>query len=360
MRSDLLDVYTDYLIVSSSQTTATGLSSLSDETISHDEVTRMLKGGSLNSKTLWKAVKPQLKQIASSEGVLIIDDTISQKPHTDENEIVCWHYDHAVNRTVKGINFVSLLYEHQGVRLPIDVEIVAKTEHYVDAKSGKLKRRSPRTKNAMFRQMTTRAKDLGVEFGYVLADSWYASAENMLWVRTHIACDFLFALKSNRLVATSAEEKANGLYQPVSDVAMDSGQCIDVYLKGIPFQMRLGCYDFKNGDGTTGVLYLLSSDMSIEAEGMLELYKRRWSIETYHRSLKQNTSLQKSPTRRPSTQRSHLFASILAFVKLESLKLSTRLNHYAIKQRIYLRALVKAMDELHQLKKIDANFPVFA
>ena len=26
--------------------------------------------------------------------VLIIDDSIAEKPYTDENDIICWHYDH--------------------------------------------------------------------------------------------------------------------------------------------------------------------------------------------------------------------------------------------------------------------------
>jgi hypothetical protein len=26
--------------------------------------------------------------------VLILDDSIAEKPYTDENDIICWHYDH--------------------------------------------------------------------------------------------------------------------------------------------------------------------------------------------------------------------------------------------------------------------------
>jgi hypothetical protein len=39
---DIFDLYTDYLITSFSYTTATGLSDLVDNTISHDPVTRFL------------------------------------------------------------------------------------------------------------------------------------------------------------------------------------------------------------------------------------------------------------------------------------------------------------------------------
>jgi hypothetical protein len=39
---DIFDLYTDYLITSFSHTTATGLSGLVDNAISHDPVTRFL------------------------------------------------------------------------------------------------------------------------------------------------------------------------------------------------------------------------------------------------------------------------------------------------------------------------------
>lgn len=46
----------------------------------------------------------------SVKGVLIIDDSIEEKPFTDENEIFACHYDHSKERNVNGINacFVSL------------------------------------------------------------------------------------------------------------------------------------------------------------------------------------------------------------------------------------------------------------
>jgi hypothetical protein len=55
---NLLDLYTDYLIVAPGQTTATGLSALSEGKISHDQVTRLLSSGKIGSSALWKEVKP--------------------------------------------------------------------------------------------------------------------------------------------------------------------------------------------------------------------------------------------------------------------------------------------------------------
>ncbi|KTD31605.1 transposase, partial [Legionella israelensis] len=70
-----------------------------------------------------------------------------------------------------------------------------------------------------------------------------------------------------------------------------------VYLKGLDFPVRLLKKIFKNENGSTGVLYLVSNDMTSSAERLYEVYQKRWRIEEYHKSIKQNASLNKSPTR---------------------------------------------------------------
>ena len=68
---------------------------------------------------------------------------IIEKPYTDENEIICWHYDHAKGRNVKGLNLITTLYFAQEVALPVAFEIVAKTETYVDQEDRQRKTPQP-------------------------------------------------------------------------------------------------------------------------------------------------------------------------------------------------------------------------
>jgi hypothetical protein len=111
MNTQLLDLYTDYLISSFGATTATRWSELRNGQVSHDRITRMWAGKKQDSAELWQWVKPQVRKVQSAERVMIIDDSIEEKPYTDENEIVCWHYDHSKDRLVKGINFMTMLYQ---------------------------------------------------------------------------------------------------------------------------------------------------------------------------------------------------------------------------------------------------------
>ena len=120
MKTDTLELYTDYLISHIGYATATGLSSLLDGEISHDKVTRFLSERQYTGKDLWQQVKAVVRQIESEAGVLIFDDTIQEKAWTDENDLICWHYDHVSGRTVKGINLLNALYHHNGVSIPVD------------------------------------------------------------------------------------------------------------------------------------------------------------------------------------------------------------------------------------------------
>ncbi len=91
MKNPLLDLYSDYLISSFAQTTATGLSRLLDNAVSHDQITRFLSGADYTSRDLWALVKPAVRAVEADDGVLIFDDTAEEKPHSDENERLRHH-----------------------------------------------------------------------------------------------------------------------------------------------------------------------------------------------------------------------------------------------------------------------------
>jgi len=72
-------------------------------------------------------------------------------------------------------------------------------------------------------------------------------------------------------------------------------------------------------------------------------------VECSHKSLKQHVSLTKSPTQTVTTQTNHFFAALCGFIKLERLKVNTKLNHFALKSKLYLNALHSAFSTLRHL-----------
>ena len=97
-------------------------------------------------------------------------------------------------------------------------------------------------------------------------------------------------------------------------------------------------------------MYLACSDFDCDETRLETIYKKRWNVEVFHKTLKSNTSLAKSPTKSIRTQSNHVFMSIYAAFQLECLKLKHKMNHFALRNRIYITALQQAMSELHLLK----------
>jgi len=351
MNQELFDLYTDYLISAFGPTTATGLARLLDGQVSHDQVTRLLATEPQKSADLWRVVKPLVRQVERPDAVLSIDDSIGEKPYTDENEIVCWHWSHSFDRHVKGIEFLTAFYHAGEVSLPIAFDLVEKTEAYLDPKTGTEKRRSPVTKNERYRRLLRVAAHNQVSFRYVLNDVWFASADNMKYVKGDLKKEFVMPLKRNRKVAVSADDKRRGQYVAVSTLDLPAGTTRDIWLEDVPFAVLLLKQVFTNDDGSTGVRYLVTSDLTLDYDRITKLFHKRWGIEVYHKSLKQNASLEKSPTRTETTQRNHLFASLCAYVKLERLKLKTKLSHFTLKTKLYQAALRTAYAELVKLKE---------
>ena len=79
MGRDILDLYSDYLLYSNGQTTATGLSEILEGDISHDKITRFLTTELFDEKTLWKKVKKIVRAYEAEDACLIYDDTIVEK-----------------------------------------------------------------------------------------------------------------------------------------------------------------------------------------------------------------------------------------------------------------------------------------
>jgi hypothetical protein len=350
MKMNMLDLYSDYLISSFGATTATGLAKLLKGDINHDEVTQWLAHKERTSAEFWVKVKPYVRKIESEEGVLIIDDSIEEKPYTDENAQICWHYDHSKDRQVKGINFLTSLYSNQDIAIPMGYQLITKTEYYVNKKTGKTSRRSEKGKNEYFRELVAQAMKNQIQFRYLLNDSWFASSENMRFIKGEQNKDFIMPLKVNRKIALSQEDKAQGKYVKLEAVNLEENSKKEIYLEGVKFPLSLIKQVFVNEDDSIGVLYLVTSDLTISYKQITTIYRKRWKVEEYHKSLKQNVSLSKSPTKTVDSQANHFFASLWGYVKLEVLKLNSKLNHFALKSKLYIKALQQSYLEWQSLK----------
>ena len=349
MNNELLELYTDYRISSFGAATATGLSERVDGTVRHDRVTRVLSERDETSREWWLQVKKAVREIECDDAVLICDDTIQDKPWTDESELICGHFDHGQNRTVTGLNLLNALYHRGGVSIPVACRLLRPPIQFCAVATRQVKRARAVTKNDWVQDRFLRCGQNRLKFRYVLRDSGFAATGNFDLIRAqgkHVVA----MLTANRWVALSAADTPQGRFVRVDSLGVADKQAVCGGLTGVDPDVLLVGRVLTNQDGSTGRLRLVCSDLTCDGEQVAARYQNRWRVEDYHKSLKSNAALAKSPTRTLRTQQNPVFMTICAVFQLERLQMTHKLNHFALRAKRYVTAIQHAFSELARLK----------
>jgi len=350
----LQDIYINFALSSFGKIEMTKLSKLTGS--SHDIFTKkLLLNSSLDDdKRLWNKIKPFLRDYENEDnGCIIVDDMLMHKPWTKVNGIVCWHYDHVFQRQQKGILLLNFQYtDATGISIPLGYEIITKTEDKWNEEYQKYVKKSLFSKNEIMQDKLNILHFYNeVKYKYILFDKWFASINNLVFIEEELNKKFVCPIKSNRKIALTEKERNNGKYVNISTIDMEGGSSRLIYLEGYEKPLRVIKQVVKNGDdGESNYLYLVTNDIGLSFNKVLEIYKRRWKIEEYHKSLKQNLHIEHSPTKVEISQRNHIHLSVCGFIKLEKFRLHYKMNHFAIKEKIYIEALKSAYQKVQELQ----------
>lgn len=93
-----------------------------------------------------------------------------------------------------------------------------------------------------------------IKYKYVLADSWFSSKENMTFIRQDLDKHFVMALKSNRTVALSEQDKQQGAFIRIDSLDWSKQESVRGWLKGLDFPVLIHRQVFTNKDGSTGIV----------------------------------------------------------------------------------------------------------
>ncbi|MEL6629376.1 MAG: IS701 family transposase, partial [Bacteroidota bacterium] len=159
---------------------------------------------------------------------------------------------------------------------------------------------------------------------------------------------FLRSLSDKAIVRELFRAK-NGEFHRIDQVdQLEAGKVLKVYLRSIAQAVLVTKQVFTNKDGSQGILYLMATDLTMNYDQITMIYKKRWKIEEYHKSLKQHTALAGSPTKVIETQANHFYAAIMAYIKLEQLRLKTGSGHFRIKAILALTATRACLEKVTQ------------
>ena len=77
--------------------------------------------------------------------------------------------------------------------------------------------------------------------------------------------------KENRKVALAKAAKQRGQYQAVNQLDLPEGSPIQVWLEAVEFLLHLGKQVFTNEDSSVGILYLVTSDLTLSFDHITQL-----------------------------------------------------------------------------------------
>jgi putative transposase len=314
-----LDLYANFLIANQNRYSGLELERVTPVVdMSHDSVTRFLANSNFVPSELWKVSEPLVKR---EEGYLVGDDTLLDKRYSRHNEWARVQYSGASHGLVNGICLVNLLWtnlsdEDNAKIVPVDYRVydLKKGDTGPDAK----------TKNDHFRDMLDEAKTRGFKPECVLMDSWYGSIENMKHI-VKMGWRFMTNLKSNRQVSVE-----QGSYIPVENLNFEGGLVKEVWLKEFG---KVLVFRLVDQDG--GTMHIATHDLSMtDPEKFRGHWKPRWRIEEFHRGIKQTAGVAKCYATRAASQKTHILAAFIAFIRMEVRRLKDAVWWYEQKASI--------------------------
>ena len=285
--------YINFLIASPrvySCTEAARVQPEQDKPPAHDAITRLLHRLELDGDELWAEAQGQVDE---QQGVLVLDDSTLDKHYAKHIELVTRHWSGKHHRVVSGINLISLLWSDGERHIPCDYRLYDKVNDGL-------------SKNDHFRAMLATAKQRGFEPECVIFDSWYSSLPNLKTIRGY-GWTWLTQLKSNRQV--NPDRTGN---RPVSQVEIAETGTV-VHLKGYGF-IKVFKIVTPHGD----IDYWATNDLNMTELARLKYAELAWTIETYHRGIKQFCGIERAQVRAARAQRNHINLALRAFLRLET------------------------------------------
>ena len=254
-----------------------------------DAFTRLRHRLAPDAATLWREAAGQVER---HSGILVVDDSTLDKPYAKKIELVQRHWSGKHHAVVAGINLITLLWTEGDRHVPVDYRLYDKVGDAL-------------TKNDHFQAVLKTAHARGFIPACVVFDSGYSSLANLKviqgwgWV-------WLTRLKANRLVNPDRRG-----WRAVAQVAIATEGTI-VPLKGYGL-IRLFKIVTPDGD----IEWWASNDLQMTPLKRVRFAGYAWTIEHYHRGIKQFCGVERAQVRAARAQRNHIGLWLRAFLRLE-------------------------------------------
>lgn len=293
------DLYKSFLQASSVRYTSKALSEVSPVDLSHDSASRWLKSKDFRPSEIYSKVS---KYLALEDPCLLVgDDTLLSKQYSKRIELVKYQYSGAVHDVIPGIGMVNLLHYNTQIdqSTPVDYRI------YDKETDGK-------TKNEHFCDMLTLAKERGINPDAIVMDAWYSGLDNLKHIR-NLGWIWVTNLRKNRKVNRNVS----------LDTLEIPDEGLKIHLRGYGW-VTVFKFVAKNGR----IDYITTNLENPTREQIEKIVKARWSIEVYHRELKQTCGIESCQARTGRAQRNHICLAVLAWLDMNKRRINEKITLY--------------------------------
>lgn len=281
---------------------------LSSGGMSKDTVYRFLKSASID----WLGFLTHLaSRIAKSsiiplthekrKNVFIIDDSIYERGRSKKVELISRVYDHAKRTYSRGYRMLTLGWSDGNTFLPVSFNLLStknpknRLVQRNESKKGEVaeRRRDLALQEApdVALHLLRKALDVGMQATYVLFDSWYSFPAMLLKVKKMGLDSIAMVKRSSKIYYTfkgkrmsvkdifKCNKKRPGRSRYLLSVNVlvgpENGQQISAKLVFV-----------RNRNKRNDYLVLISTDVKLSEEEIIQIYGKRWSIECFFKVCK--------------------------------------------------------------------------
>lgn len=264
---------------------------------------------------------------------LIVDDTLIERAYSTKTELLAKIYDHDQHRYSTGYRNLTIGWSDGNTFLPVNCALMStrKKTNLVGSKSsitdqrtiaGQRRSQAQRKMNEVVLELISQALRLGVTAKYVLFDSWYSSPQ-MFWHLKELGLESVAMLKRSSKVYyryRGRNYSIKALYQRLLNSKRPAGQSylyssiVEANFQGQVFPVKI-VFVAKKGVRNQ-YLVLASTNTNLMPQQIIQLYSRRWSIETYFKTAKQYLRLNKSQIQSYDGQVAQITVTAMTYILL--------------------------------------------
>ena len=259
----------------------------------------------LSEAIIHKTIEPLTGK--NRENVFIVDDTLYRRYGYKKTELSAAVFDHVDMKTRRGFRGLTLGWSDGNTFIPVahrllsspNADKVLGPQKEIDGRTlaGRRRQQARRKATVVMVELLKDALKAGIKAGYVLFDSWFAAPKGITAIKQELGLDVIAMLKKSGKVFYAYNGQQLDVKKIYSMNRKRRGR--SKYLLSV----EVSLLQKKNGSVVSSVparivyvrntanrkdwVAIISTDMVLSEEEIIQCYGARWNIEVYFKTCKQ-------------------------------------------------------------------------